>query len=113
MGTGSGVSKRTQRGRFEVRLHTITAGGTPINTCYTRCSRLEIALLALSEIARQWAKQHGMINPDTRVDVIDCNDGGAVVSLRYYGYERGTLDYAVNTLRANGFPTLEEVTGNG
>lgn len=69
--------------------------------------------MQLAEIARTWANAHGQVRAGTTVDLIDTNDGGPVAQLKFLGFEEGTLDSALNTLRANGFSGAQEITPTG
>lgn len=108
---GKGNPKRGA-GRFEVRVATPAHEGAATRSTYTRTSKLELGLLSLGEIARTWANAHGAVRPGTTVDLIDTNDGGPVAQLRFLGFEEGTLDDALNTLRVNGFSATEVTSGN-
>jgi hypothetical protein len=94
-------------------VHTTSESGAPSRTVHTRTSKLELGLACLGEIARQWANNHGTIHPGTTVDLIDTTDGGPVAQLKYNGFEAGTLDAALNTLRANGFEQISRVAQAG
>lgn len=96
-------------GRFEVRVITPQPSGPGVRSVYTRTSKLELGLMALGEIARQWANAHGNVPVGTTADVIDTNDGGPVAQLKFLGFEPETLDGALHTLRTNGFPDIQEV----
>lgn len=63
--------------------------------------------MALGEIGKQWANSHGRVKPGTQADVIDTTDGGAVVTLKFLGFEEGTLEGALQTLRTNGLNAEE------
>lgn len=96
-------------GRFEVRVYVPATDGPGTRSTYSRTSKLEIALMGMSEIVRQWANVHGAVKPRVTVDVVDTNDGGIVAQLKFLGFETGTMDAALNTLRTNGFPDIREV----
>lgn len=100
-------------GRFEVRVLTPAPSGSGTRSVHTRTSKLEIGLMALAELARTWANAHGAIAEGTTVDLIDTTDGGPVAQLKWLGFEAGTLDAALNTLKTNGFEGMEEIVPAG
>lgn len=106
---GSQAWAKRGNGRFEVRVLTPSTAGAGTRTVYLRTSKLELGIMALADIARKWANDHGAVPAGTVADVIDTNDGGPVAQLKFLGFEPGTLDGALHTLRANGFPNLQEV----
>lgn len=108
----AGWDKRGQ-GRFEVRVFTPSVSGTPTRTVHTRTSKLELGLMALGELARQWANSHGAVHPGTVVDLVDTTDGGPVAQLKWLGFAPETLDAALNTLRAGGFDAVQEIPPPG
>jgi hypothetical protein len=69
--------------------------------------------MALAELARTWANAHGAVPEGTTVDVIDTTDGGPIAQLKFLGFEQGTLESALNTLRTNGFESVQEITPAG
>lgn len=107
----SGTSQGT--GRFEVRVQTPAPHGPGTRSIYTRTSRVQLGLAALSQIARQWANTDGSVAPGTTVDLIDTTDGGPVAQLKFLGFATGTLDDALNALQANGFGEITSVPQPG
>lgn len=97
------------RGRFEVRVHATDARGVAYSHVRSRSAKLAVAMLAVLEVGRLWAASDGAVRPGTEVRLVDTTDGGTVILLRFNGFEPNTLDGALNTLRTNGFPTLQEV----
>jgi hypothetical protein len=75
-----------------------------------RTSKIELGLIALGDMARTWANAHGVVVAGTVIDLIDTTDGGPLAQLKFLGFESGTLDDALNTLRVNGFTNITEVT---
>lgn len=100
-------------GRFEVRVYIPASAGPGARTLYTRTSKLELGLMALSELARSWANKHGAVVEGTTVDLIDTTDGGPIAQLKYLGFASGTLEAALNTLKANGFEDMQEIVPAG
>lgn len=100
-------------GRFEVRVLTPAPSGPGTHSVYTRTSKLELGLMALSEFARAWANKHGEVVEGTTVDLIDTTDGGPVAQLKFLGFASGTLESALNTLKTNGFEDMQEITPAG
>lgn len=105
-----GAWSKRGAGRFEVRSITPAPSGPPTRLVMLRTSKVELGLIALADVARQWANAHGAVVAGTVVDLIDTTDGGPLAQLKYLGFESGTLDDALNTLRVNGFTNITEVT---
>lgn len=98
--------------RYEVRVRGVYGTGNAFNISKTRAAKLDVAIMAVMEVGRTWAVQNGSVLPGTTVSLVDTNDGGEVMSLRWNGFDCNTLEEALRILGAQGFQ-LKEVADNG
>lgn len=98
--------------RFEIRTVTGLASGNPRRRLISSHGKESTALGVVAGLLAQWAKSPGKIPPDTRVSIVDTDDGGKLFEMHYAGYDQNDILQAIECLQANGF-TLKEVATNG
>lgn len=110
MSTTRGTARRFVR--YEVRTVEGWHAKTPVRRLVSSHGRESRALTVAAGILAQWAKAPEKITPDTRLSVVDTDDGGIVFEMYYPGHDHNDILHAVELLQANGF-TLKEVADNG